>query len=120
MTLRDKRKEIAARQLEQQKLVQARLEKAKLRQRERARRNANQAVKITHRKRTELEEHIRNAEMKEEEQWQTNAKMVNYRDKHGKRQVEMSRRKKFMQNNNHVPSTFVPSNTGLGVRRSNV
>ena len=112
MTLRDKRKEIAARQLEQQKLVQARLEKAKLRQRERARRNANQAVKITHRKRTELEEHIRNAEMKEEEQWQTTVKMVNYRDKHGKKQVQLSRKKKFMENNNCIPPMMVPNNTG--------
>eukprot|EP00942_MAST-04A_sp_MAST-4A-sp1_P005021 g5021.t1 len=103
MTLRDKRKEIAAKQLAQQKIVQAKLQKAKLRQRKRARRNANQAMKITQQKRNELEQHILNAEMKEEEQWLNIAKPVKYKERHGKQQVRIYRQRKLNQSNIHVP-----------------
>ncbi len=103
MTLRDKRKEIADKQLAQQKIVQAKLQKAKLRQRKRARRNANQAMKITQQKRNELEQHILNAEMKEEEQWLNIAKPVKYKERHGKQQVRIYRQRKLNQSNIHVP-----------------
>jgi hypothetical protein len=107
MTLRDKRKEIAAKQLAQEKLVQAKLQKAKLRQRKRARQNANQAMKMTHQKRIELEKDLLNAEMKEEEQWLNVAKPVKYNQRHGRAQVQIVRQQKLQRNTMHVPPTMV-------------